>query len=271
MPHSLILNLSPSTPIPPGYVTGKHLHALFLNLVSSVDQSLGDRLHAQTQNKAFALSPLQTHTGSISWNYRNPIAAQTPCWWRIALLDDTLFRNLTPLWLNLNPTQPWHLGSADLFITSVLGTPQSTQPWANFQTYDQLFAEASDCDRTLSFQFITPTVFRQGNYDSALPTRDCIFNSLVKRWNCHSPLDISDLDVSCLFPSSFDIKTATMSFGSSKAVGCVGRVSYKIMGDLQPLVIKQFNTLADYAFYAGIGRKTPMGMGMVRRSRSSLS
>lgn len=43
MLHSLILNLLPTSPIPPGYLTGKHLHALFLTLVSSVDRELGDR------------------------------------------------------------------------------------------------------------------------------------------------------------------------------------------------------------------------------------
>lgn len=59
MPHSLVLNLLPTSPIPPGYLTGKHLHALFLTLVSSVDQELGDRLHGQKSEKAFSLSPLQ--------------------------------------------------------------------------------------------------------------------------------------------------------------------------------------------------------------------
>jgi CRISPR-associated endoribonuclease Cas6 len=43
MPHSLILNLQPRSPIPPNYNTGKHLHALFLTLASSVNQELGDR------------------------------------------------------------------------------------------------------------------------------------------------------------------------------------------------------------------------------------
>ena len=43
MPHSLILNLTPKNSIPHGYLTGKHLHALFLNFVSSVDKDLGDR------------------------------------------------------------------------------------------------------------------------------------------------------------------------------------------------------------------------------------
>ena len=34
---------------------------------------------------------------------------------------------------------------------------------------------------------------------------------------------------------------------------------------MAPETIQQINTLADFALYAGVGRKTPMGMGMVRR------
>jgi len=43
MSHSLVLNLLPASPIPPDYLTDKYLHALFLTLVSLVDQALGDR------------------------------------------------------------------------------------------------------------------------------------------------------------------------------------------------------------------------------------
>jgi CRISPR-associated endoribonuclease Cas6 len=37
------------------------------------------------------------------------------------------------------------------------------------------------------------------------------------------------------------------------------------LGAVDPLTIKQINALADFALYAGVGRKTPMGMGMVKR------
>lgn len=40
MPHSLVLNLLPKSPISPQFLTGRHLHALFLTLVSSVDTTL---------------------------------------------------------------------------------------------------------------------------------------------------------------------------------------------------------------------------------------
>lgn len=60
MPHSLIFNLLPLSPISPNYSTGRHLHALFLTLATSVNQKLGDSLHISQADKAFTLSPLQT-------------------------------------------------------------------------------------------------------------------------------------------------------------------------------------------------------------------
>lgn len=270
MPHSLILNLQPRSPIYPNYLTGKHLHALFLTVVSSVDQNLGNRLHEQKTEKAFTLSPLQlrnapTRGHLLQWQYNRPIAAGTSCWWRISLLDDTLFGHLTPLWLNLNPAHSWHLGSADLVITSVLGTPQSTQPWANFSSYAQLYEQASDDTRQITFAFATPATFRQGKYDSALPTRECVFHSLLHRWNHFSDIPFPETLTECLFPSFFDLQTELVHYPDGKWAGCVGTIGYRILGEVTPETVKQINTLAEFALYSGVGRKTPMGMGMLRR------
>ena len=295
MPHSLVLQLSPTSPIFPGYLTGKHLHALFLTLVSSVDKSLGDRLHEQQTDKAFTLSPLQIssqfsvlnsqcnaqnpklktqrskpnaqNSTVLQYQHLQPIPTGTPCWWRISLLDDMLFSHLTQLWLNLNPSHPWHLGSANLQITSVLGTPQSTQPWANFATYAQLYEQASEQDRQINLTFFTPTAFRQSQFDCALPTREHVFNSLRRRWNQYSDREFPETLLEPIFPSFFDIRTEMIQDSRSKFIGCVGVMSFRILGEVDPLTIKQINTLADFALYSGVGRKTPMGMGMTKRSK----
>lgn len=299
MPHSLVLNLLPESPIPPGFTSGKHLHALFLSLVSSVDVDMGNQLHANQGNKAFTLSPLQL-TGSrkprpirkrgqtlespghtpdlMKWQYRQPVQPGTPCWWRISLLDDRLFGRLSPLWLNLNPSQPWHLGPANLHITSILGTPQSTQPWANFCNYQQLYEQASEGDRKFTLQFYTPTAFRQGKYDSAMPTPDRVFGSLLRRWNHYSGLEFSADIIDAVQPSYFDIRTEVATDPRSQFqhtgaktdpcnqfMGCVGKVTFQVLGNVDSTTLKQLNTLVDFALYAGVGRKTPMGMGVTRR------
>ncbi len=272
MPHSLVLNLLPLSPIPPNFLTGRHLHAFFLTLVSSVNPELGDFLHEQKTDKAFTLSPLQisknSHHNILQWQHKQPISAGTSCWLRISLLDDNLFGNLNALWLNLNPKQPWHLGPADLQITSILGTPQSTQPWANFVPYSQLFEHASNEERQLDFIFSTPTAFRQSNFDSALPTRDLVFGSLLRRWNQYSNIPFSESFLESVFPSFFNIRTEIAMDSRSKFIGCVGAMSFKILGEVDPTIIKQINTLADFGIFSGVGRKTPMGMGMMRRIKN---
>ena len=287
MPHSLVVNFIPKTPIYPEYLTGRHIHALFLTLVSSVDQELGDRLHSEKANKGFSLSPIQqlaigsgnsfnkpnlkransqnTKAKNLSWH--NPeILPSTPCWWRIALLDEVLFSKLTGLWLNLNPEHPFHLGSADLYITSILGTPQSSQPWSNFATYQQIFDRASETERNITLHLATPTAFRQGKYDSPLPTRDNVFKSLCDRWNTYSEIPINPEIIEYIFPSRFDIKTEVVkNYDTHSFIGCVGEIGYRILGDASPDAIKQINAVADFAMFSGIGRKTTMGMGIARR------
>ncbi|MEC4813465.1 MAG: CRISPR-associated endoribonuclease Cas6 [Scytonema sp. PMC 1069.18] len=275
MPHSLVLNLVPQSPIYLEFLSGRHYHALFLTLISSVDKELGDYLHQANTDKAFTLSPLQVQRSHkthllknhhiLQCSHQRPIPAGTPCWWRISLLDDELFGQLTPLWLNLNPEHPWHLGSADLHITSILGTPQSMQPWANACTYMQLYEQASDRDRLISFSFATPVAFRQGGYDTVLPIRECVFNSLLRHWNKYSHLEFPNIPIESIYPSFVNINTEVISNYENKFIGCVGEVNYRILGEVEPTAIKQINALADFALYAGVGRKTTMGMGMTRR------
>lgn len=282
MPYSLVLNFVPKSPIPTSNLSGRHLHALFLELVQSVDPGLATVLHQQTTEKAFTLSPLQVgqrasgkpqaqmadpKSHHLQFKYDRPIPAGTPCWWRISLLDDTLFGKLAHLWLNLNPQKSWHLGAADLAVVSVLGTPQVSQPWVNVATYAQLYEQASDCDRQIHFSFSTPTTFRVSDYDCALPTKELVFKSLLKRWNAYSGMAFSKELIDPIYPSFFDIRTEIVIDSRSKLIGCVGELTFQILGTVDPVIIKQINTLADFALYAGVGRKTPMGMGMVRRIR----
>ena len=271
MPYSLVLNLLPRSPIPSSNLSGRHLHALFLELVNSVDGELANQLHQQSSEKAFTLSALQVEgqgargSGLLQFQHDRAIPAGTPCWWRISLLDEGLFGRLTHLWLNLNSQQSWHLGAADLQVMSVLGTPQVAQPWANFSTYVQLYEQASDQRRQVRFAFCTPTTFRVSRYDCAMPTKELVFRSLLKRWNEYSGMVFPVELIESIYPSFFDIRSEIVMDSRSKLIGCVGEVTFQILGEVEAVAIKQINALADFALYAGVGRKTPMGMGMVRR------
>ncbi|AGY58209.1 CRISPR-associated endoribonuclease Cas6 [Gloeobacter kilaueensis] len=274
MPYSLVVNLLPREPIQPGYLEGRHLHALFLSMVNAVAPDLATHLHSDTRDKAFALSPLQTRSPdeALQTFHTRPIPAGTSCWWRIGLLDEALFSQLTQLWLNLNPRHAWHLGAANLEIASILATAQSPQPWANSQTYSALFESASAEERYLSLRFCTPTCFRQNDYDTALPTAELVFGSLLKRWQKYSPIaipwEVIELVRRQVFPCRFAVETRRVADQRSKFIGCIGTITYEILGQVSPDLIRQINALADFALYAGVGRKTTMGMGMARRIRS---
>lgn len=269
MPYSLVLNLIPLVPIPKTHLSGRHLHALFLDLVRSHNSTLATTLHGQTTQKAFTLSPLQTHLdkqqnpGTLQWSHPRAIPASTPCWWRITLLDDSLFSQLAHLWLGLSNQKQWLLGGSPIQVTSVIGTQQASQPWASYLSYAQLYEQASDHNRKLPFRFCTPTNFRISDYDSCMPTRDRVFKSLLKRWNHYSNIPFSEDLIEAIYPSEYNLHSEIAIDSRSKFIGSVGHITFNILGDMFPSTIKQINALASYALYAGVGRKTPMGMGQV--------
>ncbi|MBE9222407.1 CRISPR-associated endoribonuclease Cas6 [Cyanobacterium stanieri LEGE 03274] len=267
MPHSLVINFTPINNIPVNYTSGKHLHALFLNLVNSIDNELAEYLHRSHSNKDFTISPLQVvnnHQNQLIWQHQKNIKKDSNCWWRITLLDDTLFSKLTKLWLNLRPQKPYHLGSGELIITSVLASLNS-HSWANAISYQELYNKASETERNITFKIYTPTAFRQGKYDVSLPTAKLVFNSLWRKWEKYSNISFSTVNFDCLFPAYFDINTEIIIEPKTKFIGCIGTINYKILGEVETTIIKQINTLADYSFFSGLGRKTTMGFGVLKR------
>ena len=269
MPCSLIINLVPLAPLPTSHLSGRHLHALFLDLVRAHNPDLSAELHAQTSQKAFTLSPLQTNVTSqqtpstLQWSYRRAIPAGSLCWWRITLLDDAVFEQLATLWLGISAQQQWQLGGSPIQVTRVVGTRQAQQPWAGYASYAQILEEAGDRTRKLSFRLCTPTNFRISEYDSAIPTRDHVFKSLLKRWNHYSGIPFEPDIIRSIYPSEFSIRSEVATDSRSKFIGAVGHLSFKVLGDLLPSTVQQINALAAFSLYAGIGRKTPMGMGQV--------
>ena len=111
----------------------------------------------------------------------------------------------------------------------------------------------------------TPVAFRQGGFDSVLPTKESIFNSLLNRWNKYSGIELTNIPLESIYPSAFNIRTEIISNYDNKFVGCLGEITYRILGNVEPIGIKQINALADFILYTGVGRKTTMGMGMAIR------
>ncbi|MEL6246966.1 MAG: CRISPR system precrRNA processing endoribonuclease RAMP protein Cas6 [Cyanobacteria bacterium J06648_16] len=287
MPQSLVINLVPEAAIPRKYLDSQSLKKLFFTLVSAVDTELGRILQADSQNKSFTIGPLQvpdpqndrlssrklkfflprnSAVSQLQYQYAADIPSGVHCWWRISFLDDALFDDLSYAWEKHLSRKSWFLGPARLHVTNLFYKTQQPLDWANWQTYQQLYESASDTRRDIHLQFMTPAVFRQGSYDSPLPTRDALFHSLRKRWNRFSGLVFAPSVVNPIVPGEFNIHTVLVETTQSKIVGCLGQIDFNILGEVDQLTLKRINTLADFAFYAGVGRSNTHGMGITRRT-----
>ena len=100
------------------------------------------------------------------------------------------------------------------------------------------------------------------------PQPELVFSSLLKRWNAFSELKIPE-EHAAYFPSikvsSYDLRTQLVHFSRYKIIGFKGEVEYELPGNASEGFRREVNALADFASYSGVGAKTAMGMGQVRR------
>lgn len=90
---------------------------------------------------------------------------------------------------------------------------------------------------------------------------ELVFNSLLRRWNCVASEDLR-------FPklewqgmiAAYDLKTYALRMESGSEIGAQGWVRYRFPDPEQARIA---TILAHFAFFAGVGRKTAMGMGQV--------
>ena len=281
MPESLVINLVSESTIPFQYLRGHQLYRLFLAIISAVELENGQALRT-SRRQSFALNPLQIVSQSQTTSAHNlkflplhhqretipiryahsSIPGGTHCWWRIALLDDGLFAQVSPRLEQVATRKPWFLGPARLHITNLL--PTNVSEWTSCQSYQAIYKQASNNNRYLTFQLMTPAVFYQDGEETALPTRDAVFHSLRKRWNRYSGLVFAPNTITLITAKSFNLHTVKLSVGNNETiVGCLGKLTFQISDTADPLIIKRINALADFSRYCGIGYKTFLGLGMV--------
>ncbi|MGQ9675445.1 MAG: CRISPR system precrRNA processing endoribonuclease RAMP protein Cas6 [Chloroflexota bacterium] len=141
--------------------------------------------------------------------------------------------------------------------------------WRREQTWCELATTAGQ-QRCLSLLFASPTTFSFGQRKVPLPLPELVFGSLLKKWNTFSPFKFSS-DLLALFGERLvvsevhNLNTQMLDFGRYKEKGFVGQVTYEALGPWSDEDVRALNILADFAFYAGVGYKTTMGMGLTRR------
>lgn len=288
MPQSLVLNLVAQSAIPLQHLQGYSLQQLFFDLVDAVDPALGRVLRRDKRNESYGLSALQVQSESVpylrslkapdpskrptlQYTHNNTLNPQTRCWWRISLLDDALLDHLAQKWTHLQ-NNTFQLGTASVSLLSI-ATDTHTAAWAGSCSYSDLYERASSHNHDIHLQFVTPTTFEQNGGTTPLPTADAVFQPLRKSWNRHSPLAFTPSLLSDIRPTDFDIQTRTVHSIRKNSLqtitGCTGQISFRIGNHSDSLIIKRINTLADFTQYCPIGFNTRLGMGVVKRLKTS--
>jgi len=264
----LLLEAGGFRSLPP--TLGRAAHAGFLKLVERLDSGLAERLHGVPE-KPFTVFLFQRGEGrSGSRLSRGP-------WLRITSLDESLSRLLLKLAEDPDGIGTLRLLSDEFKIIGVYRDP-AEHPWAGGDSYAELYdnwlvrAKEEGLPRIVGLRFQSPTAFRMSGSGLSvpLPAPRLVFQSLLDKWNRFSPIHLEltlDEVERHVGITRYALETRMLDFGGYKQIGFVGDCWFFIdrRAEGEERLSRLINLLADFAFYAGIGRKTTMGMGQARR------
>jgi CRISPR-associated endoribonuclease Cas6 len=232
--HRIQIAISSVQPLPP--TIGRAIHALCFRWFANANPELAQTLHQQ-----------ETLPMTIGWEYCSPKKNLL----KISLLQKEL---LAPLLWGID---------ADLGAEiTIAGIPCRLDGWiditqaASFEKIAQLPTK-----NAIDFKFLTPTSFKQGKNVQPFPLPELVFNGLLRRWNIFAPeaLKFPKIEWNGVV-SAYELKTYAMKMEGGAEIGAEGLVKYKFADSEQARIA---TILAQFATFAGIGRKTTMGMGQV--------
>jgi CRISPR-associated endoribonuclease Cas6 len=278
MPLSLVIQGQPQADVAAIHIQGSSLHGMFMELIHQLDEQLFERLHVENRYRPFTLSPIAPSTdvqrSHESWLPRDQTFAKDMLLsFRITLLDNTVFAVFSKGVLDL-PDRTIELGGVRFTIKKVVVIPNGR--WARFCEYPDLIRKASAKQRRITLRFLTPVSFRRGNVDFLLPDPRLVFGSYRRRFEEFHDFDfLPDFDeLVSKYVGVTDLRHFKIQHIRTRKInfrGFIGSVTYSIDPKTPPEVshrlTHQINLLADYAYYCGTGRKTPMGMGQTIRER----
>lgn len=275
MIYSIVLKLTPTSEATVRATMGHQAHAAFLHTLQEADPELATALHASNEAiRPFTVSPLRgipraRNKGQVR------LSSGRDYWLRFTVLQPHIFERFMSRFLYSKGRLVIRLGQAELLIREVLATP-GAHPWSGYTTWAEL-ADQAQPEPEIILHFVSPTAFgfgqkAWGKKVVVLPEPDLVFGSLARSWNNLAPpplqLDrdalLSYVEEHVVVKRLRGLKTQMLRFRRSPQVGFVGCVTYGLMAENEAARC-QLNTLADFAFYAGVGMKTAMGMGQTRR------
>lgn len=250
---------------------GRATHAWFLEQVHAADPGLAKALHEPNRERPFTVSNLwggsQQEKGNLS------LQPGKPCFLRITSMAADLSSLLVEKVLPGLPATLTLSGAA--FQVEGVTTDPEEHPWAGRATFQELVQRhtlgVSPPRPGLALRFASPTVFRSSGVNVPLPLPGLVFESLARRWNVFSPIQIHPevrrFAEEAMVIARYRLRTERESFGQDGERGAypgfVGTCAYGFRvrdGYWMGLV----RLLGAFALYAGVGARTAMGLGQAR-------
>lgn len=276
--HALVVNLFALNDGRLPLTQGALAHAAFFDLVRAADPGLAERLHESDARQPFTISPLRDlpapAEGAAVEGRPYVVRAGMHAALRLTLLDPDLFLAFLQRLLLAGPDLRLRIGDVTFAVEGALGTPGS-HPWAGYTTAGAL-RRAAGAETRIRMRFASPTAINLGSVGAAkqrmvlIPVPQYVFASLRGAWNRLTddelPIGFEEWVAECVFVREVrHWETAVYQLKRGTYPGGFGDVTFEAL-DPAPTFVRMLNLLADFAFYSGVGTKTTMGMGQVRRA-----
>jgi CRISPR-associated endoribonuclease Cas6 len=247
---------------------GNAWYTAVLQLVGEYDRALATQLHENDGLKPFTTSPLQGPVTVVGKQLR--VQSDQDYWVRVTSLEERLSHVLCAI--ESHPPSTIRLHDGQFRVVQVSSQSQD-HPWALRTPYEALYEAVLRHDprprSQVTMAFESPTAFRSQGQTIVFPLPRLVFGSLLNRWNHYAPLPLA-LELVEAFDVGIDVdrytlKTQMQDFGRYKLqVGFVGQCTFGTRKGVAAEVVWGMRLLAAFAFFAGVGYRTTMGMGQVR-------
>ncbi len=283
MLKSALIHLTATQPVLILGPLGRPIQAWFLGLLCQVDGKLAAEMHQPNGVRPYTVSTLLDDRGyPLRANYR--METGQSCWLRITTFRQDISDILTKKLLYALPERleiykmPFRMDECTF--------NRFQHPWAGETSWQEIVNPANplerETERNIRMMFSSPTAFREQGTDLPLPLPGCVFRSLYERWNAFAPAGLV-LDSSwpnfareCVVVDEMtSVNTQRWSFAEGThgvATGFMGTVGFQLLAQRRTREwADQWNgaacvlqTLARFAFFAGVGHHTTIGMGQAR-------
>ena len=274
---SLVITVAPEKAVTtPGHL-GRAVYRFWLDYIATHSPKIAEQLHEQTQYKPFTCSTLVG--GERKDRNSRLYLPEKPAWFRLTALTPSLVEILE----EMVEQPPTHISLDNTpFAVQNVTFNSDVHPWAGRTTYQDLFSRflgpSSKHPHRIGIEFASATGFRfspspnKSSRTWPVPMPNWVFGNLLRHWQSYSPDKFLDSHNKAFFEfvnnslvlTRYKLETRAIPFKDNiPHMGCVGEAHY-ILIEQDRYWQGTLHLLTAFAFYAGIGYQTTIGMGQTR-------